>query len=109
MNVLHESTGPRKVRVVGEHGGKRIAVVVVPRDEVDRHGERRQQLAKAPVLLVGPGIDEVARGQHDVGARPQAAQVLDGAGEIGSRVHSPVGEDAFRPDVHVGDLGDDHS
>ncbi len=107
-DVLHESTGAREVRMVGERGRERVAIVVVARDEVDRHGERRQQVVQAAVLPGASRVDEIAGRQHDVGARPQSEQMRDGAREVGRRVHAPVREDAFGPDVHVGDLGDDH-
>jgi len=61
--------------MVTERSGEGLAVVVIAWDEVHGHGERRQQAAQAAVLVGGARVDEVG-GQHDVGARPQAAQML---------------------------------
>src|SRR2546426_12496405 len=40
-DVLHEPPAPWEVGMVGERGGGRVAVVVITRDEVDRHREWR--------------------------------------------------------------------
>ena len=94
--------------MVGERGDERVAIVMVPGNQVHGHRERRQQRPQTVVLDGASGVDQVPGRQHDVGPRLQAEQMLDGTGEVGRRVHAAVGENALGPDVHVGDLCDDH-
>ncbi len=107
-DVLHEPATARQVRVIGEHGRERVAIVVVARNEVDRHRQRREQIAQPAVLLRPSAIDEVTGRQHEIGARPERQKVAHGARQIGRRVDAPVGENALGLDVHVGDLRHQH-
>jgi hypothetical protein len=95
--------------VVREGGGERPALVVVAGDQVDRHGQRRQQVVQAAVLVRAPPVDQIARREHDVGARLQREQMLHGAREVRRGVDAPVGERPFGLDMRVGDLGDQHA
>ena len=46
-----------------------LAIVVVPRDEVERHGERSEDVAQTLVLVHLSALDEVAGCEHHVGPR----------------------------------------
>jgi len=50
-HVVHEPPAAREIGVIGERGGERVAIVVVARDQIDRHRERCQQVVKPSILL----------------------------------------------------------
>src|SRR5206468_11827389 len=66
-DVLDESTAPRQVPMVGERGDERVAIVMVPGNQVHGHRERRQQRPQTVVLDGASGVDQVPGRQHDVG------------------------------------------
>jgi hypothetical protein len=57
------------------NGRERVAIVVVARNEVDRHRRAREQVAQPAVLLRPSAIDEVTGRQHEIGTRPQRQEV----------------------------------
>ena len=84
---------------------QRVAVVVVARQHVDGHRQRREQLAHALVLRRRGRVGEVAADEHRVRARPQRQHGRDAGGQ---RLRRPAvaGPDE---DVRVAELGEDHS
>ena len=98
----------RQIGMIGEDRAQGIARIVVAGNEMDRHGQRRQQLPEKCVFLDRAAIDQVAGGEHDVGPGIERVHVRHCPFEEARRVDALVEQLARRLDVHVGDLGDQH-
>ena len=72
--VLQEA-GSRQIGVIGEDLAHRIARIVVAGNQMDRHGERRQQPLETGVFLGLAAIHQIAGGEHDVGPRIERIHV----------------------------------
>ena len=84
------------VEVAAEGG----PVVVVAREDVDRHVERREELEHLLVLGIGGVLREIAGDKHGVRPRPQRLDRLDRGGERGDGIAAaPVG-----PEVRIAEL-----
>ena len=106
--VVQETVVVLQVAVRAELGEELGAAVVVAGHEIDRHGERLEDVAQHLVFLGKPAVGEIAGGDHQVGL---ARQGLDGGHrrlEHGVGVDPLVGDLAARADMQVGDLGDHH-
>ena len=70
--VLDERVRLAQVRMVGERVPQRVALVVIAGQQVDRHRQRREQVAQMRVRLGPAGVGEVAGDHDDVGPLRQA-------------------------------------
>ena len=86
-----DGRSPAQVAVPGEGGPQPLAVVVVAGQESQRGPERRHRRGELGVLVDGARVDQVAGGQHDVGLRVEAVELLDRGGEEGQRVDRTAG------------------
>jgi hypothetical protein len=98
-----------QIAMIGEGRAQRRAQVVIAGDEMDRHRQRRQQIAQMRILLRHAGIDQVAGHQHDVRHGAQRIDVRDRARQMTCGVDASHRQDALGPDVGVGDLRDQHA
>jgi hypothetical protein len=103
-----QKAGWRQVGVLGEGLAQRIARVVVAGDHVERHGKRRQQSPEMGVFLWLAAIHQVAGGEHDVGPRIERIHMRHRPLQEARGIDAAVKQLAFRLDVHVGDLSDEH-
>ena len=106
--VVQEAIVVLEVPVRAELGEELGAAVVVAGHEIDRHGERLEDVAQHLVFLGKSAVGEIAGGDHQVGL---ARQGLDGGHrrlEHGVGVDPLIGDLAARADMQVGDLGDHH-
>jgi hypothetical protein len=87
---------------------QRAALVVVPRDQVIRHRQRREKRLQRRVLLRLAEVHQVACDEEDIRALLQRADMLDAPREHPGRVDHAVRELPVRLDVQVGDLADQH-
>ena len=95
-----------QVGVIGEGLAHGVARIVVAGDEIDRHRQGREQPAQQRVFLGLAAVDQVARGEDDVGLRVERHDMRHRALEEARRVDALVQKLARRLDVHVGDLRD---
>ena len=106
--VVQEAVVVGEIAVRAELGEELGAAIVVARHEIDRHGERLQDVAQHLVFLGQPAVGEIAGGDHQVGLARQALERGDRRLEHGVGVDPLIGDLAARTDMHVGDLGDHH-
>ena len=106
--VMQEAVVVLEIAIRAELGEQLGAAVVVAGHEIDRHGERLEDVAQHPVFLGEPAVSEVAAGDHQVGLARQAFERGHRRFEHGVGIDPAVGDLAARPDMHVGDLGDHH-
>src|SRR5712692_9914491 len=81
---------------------------MVPRDDVDRHGQRAQQLPKALVLCHASLLHAIACDEHDIGAYWEGGEMHHGALEACGRRIPTIGPLASMGDMRITDLGDEH-
>ena len=100
--VLHGlAVAAGHVEVTAQHA----PVVVIAGQHVERHFERREQLAQLFVLLVARIVGEVAGHDHGIRLRPDRAHRLDCRGEPVDRPFAcPRGAD-----VGIAELGEEHA
>jgi hypothetical protein len=82
----------------------RLAVVVVARNEIQRHLERREQSAQVGVFLRAPVLHQVAADEQHVGPLRQPQDALHRAPQHGGAIHPPVRQLTRRRYVQVADL-----
>ena len=100
---------PRQIAVIRERRPKRLALVVIARDDQERLSDLGQQLARQLVLGWGTLIHHVTAEQHEVGRWLQAVQVADRRLEHGIGIHQPLVEHIAGPQMRIGELGDEHA
>ena len=108
LDRIVEKPARRQIPIAGKGAAHCFALVVIAGDEVDRTGQRRQQLAQQLVFLRSAEIGEVAGGDHDIGRGIERGHGGDGLRQAGRRIDDAVGDLAARLDVEVADLGDEH-
>ena len=94
--------------MVGEGLAQRIARIVVARNQVDRHGKRRQQAPETGIFLELAAVHQIAGGDHEIGPRIERIEVRHRPLEETGRIDAAIEQLAFDLHVHVGDLGDQH-
>jgi hypothetical protein len=67
---------------------------VVAGNGIERHGERREDLAQERVLLGPPEVDQVSGQQDDVGAGVEGVEMRDAVPELLRRIDLPIGRPA---------------
>ena len=105
--VLQEALA-RQVAMVGERPAQRVAEIVIARDQIDRHGERRQHAPEIGVLRRQAVFDQIAGRQHDIGPGVERVQMRHRAFEETRGVNPAMEQLALALQVHVGNLGDQH-
>jgi hypothetical protein len=108
LDRILQEAGWRQVGVIGEDLAQHVARVMVAGDQMDRHGERRQQPSQMGVFLRLAAIHQIAGGEHDVGLRIERIHMRHRALEEARRVYTAVEQLALRLHMHVGNLGDQH-
>jgi len=104
--VLHERRPLPEVGVLGKGAAQRAALIVVPRDQVHRHRQRREQLPQVRVFGGEAALHQVAGGDHHIGPLLQAQDFLHAALQHGRAIYPAKGKLAGLPDVQVADLAD---
>jgi hypothetical protein len=84
------------------------AVIVVARNEIEGHGERRQDVTQPLVLLGLSSLDQVARSDRHVRPGTETVQMRDCALQILDGPEISVVPAARCADVRVADLCDEH-
>ena len=87
-----------------EHLAHQRRVVVIAREAVDGQAEVAQQLLEALVARAGLVLDEVARGEDQVGPPGTGQRVGQRRHQRVVRVHAPHPRLALRVQVRVGDV-----
>ena len=87
---------------------KVLAAVMISGDHEHRHRQRREAVADDLVLLGEAAIGEVAGDDDAVGLRHERGDGRDGAPERRLGIDGAVGQAATRPDMGIGDVGEDH-
>src|SRR6185437_16826881 len=60
LDRILQEAAPRQQALVGEGVAHRVALVMIAGDDIDRTGERRQQLAEQIIFIGPPEIAEIA-------------------------------------------------
>ena len=81
---------------------------MVARDQINRHGQRRQQSIQV-LIFNGPAtVDEMPRDDHNVRKRTLREDVRYAAPHETRSVDLPIGELAGRPDMQIANLANEH-
>ena len=97
-----------QVFVIGKGRAQGFAVVVIPRDQVIRHFQRRQQLAQEDIFFRPARIDQVTGHRNRVRPPLQTHDVGNASTQTLPGVDHAVGLPSMRLDVKVRDLGENH-
>src|SRR5262245_3503861 len=106
--VVQEPPVARQVAMPVEGPNEVRAVIVVARNQIKGHGERRDDVTQALVLLGLPSLDEIPGRDRHVGTRTEAVQVSDRALQMLDGPEIPVVSAIRCTDVRVADLCDEH-
>jgi predicted transcriptional regulator len=96
-----------QVPVIRERIAQCVAVVMIARDEIDRHLQLGKELAEALVFLRFAAVNKIAGRDHECGAWRKRIERADCTTKIPPRANHVVKQVAFAPDVRVGDLSDE--
>ena len=82
-------------------------IIVVPRNHIDRHGQRTEQIPEAFICRHAAAIYTVPGHEHDIRGCGKTAEVGDGVLEVGRCGVRVVGFSSHLGNMGVTDLGHD--
>src|SRR5713226_1737320 len=99
---------PRQIPLIGKNFEQRLASIVIARNHQHRPVQLRKDLVQNLIFLFAAMVDQVTRGDHDVGLRRQAIDMRDRLCHLRVGGNLPVTEAVSCHDVKIGYLRDDH-
>jgi hypothetical protein len=106
--VLQELAGFSKIGVVRERGTQRFPSVVIPRDQVYGHAQRREQSSEMRIILGATEVCQVSGRDDDVGSRILSEDVRNASAKMIRGIDASICELTGCADVQVADVAEQH-